>query len=415
MNPTQRFLQTHIHLIECVLFIQATVTGYFCFLGASMLLDADGASWHGRASAAIFAVGITASIFLFWRIALSLIPHLPTLRFRGIAMALVVIGCAGIVGISSWLSVTAQGGAAALQQHMHEGVVAFQAATDSIYERVRRTELLAPDLEVFATRVTAMGKDEFRTGKITGTGGPGGVSDTLQTIGAQASALASQIRQSMARAEGLAAGAREQLGHMREIANRDEPVGRRMVAFAGEAGKLTAVLTELAGQDLSASLHRQISALPNLVTQRVVSRRNAELAETQKQALAEIRLDLERSAAVLAQAAADIAEDPAEPIPLFERLSLTTAVFVHAGSLIPLWLGSLATDLFPAVLVCFFMLMSTIHEWQGEPRNRIDRLTVRDLRDAKAAFKVLQLPPRGPGIGPYDSEDALYANGEDLN
>lgn len=415
MSLPLRFLREHKHLIDCVLLILAVVTGYFCYLGSALILDADGASWHSRASAAVFAAGISAMIFLFWRMALSVVPHLPTLRFRVAGMVLIAIGCLAIMGISAWLSVTAQGGASALEQHMNQSVVDFQAATDGIYEQVRMAEQLGPDLDLFAARVTGLGRDEYKSGRITGRGGAGGVESTLQTVGEQASKLGRQITQAISKAEALAASAREQLAKMREVANRDEPVARRMVAFAGEAGKLTATLTELSGQNLASSLQRQLSNLPNLVNQGMTSRRDAELAEKQKHALADIRADIEASANVLARAAASIAEKTSIEIPVFKRLSMTQAVFVYAGSLMPLFIGAVSLDIFPSLAVLFVMLVATVHECQGEPRARIDDLTVRQLRDAKAAYKVLQLPPRGPGLGDFGLGNGLDRDEEDLH
>ncbi len=392
MSTPERFVRECRGLTKSILLILSAVSGYFTYLGAALVLDAGGIDWHSRASAAVFAIGVAAGIYLFWNYALYIVPGLPSRRTRALGMAITALGCLFLVSLSSWLNVTALAGAGALEVHMSRALSAFEETLAASYDRGRRIEQLVPDLDMEAGRFERLAGEEIRHGTLSGVPGRGTVSETLNGAAVQLRALAEQIRQGLARSETLAAQGRESLNRLRAVLGSAQSAAKRMDGFAGEANHLRALLAELAAQDLAGSVARKAVFLPETMGSRALSRRSKRVAKAQGSSLEAIRQDLASTGEALARAAQDIASLPEVAAPVFERPSVVTAVLHYSGSFVPYWAGGVSLDLLPTLLILFLMLVFTSRDGPDGPGSRIDNLTVRELREAHEAMEELKKP-----------------------
>jgi hypothetical protein len=402
--------------IASCLLVLAAVSGYFTYQGAALVLDAAGGGWENRVSAAVFAVGVSTGIYLFWTLALNICPMMPTGKTRATATAITGVGCLFLVSLSSWLNVTALAGAGALEVHMKQSLMRFEEALDASYRRAMLAEQLVPDLEVAAARYARLAAAERSRGALTGIAGSGGIAETLQGASEQIGGVIQTIRSGGPRRESMATKAGSHLQKMRDIVGGPGPATVRMQAMAAQADKLRAALSEMNSQALIESVSRTMAGLSTSIAQRATSTA-AHIAQAQRDAWARIQEDLSKTGEAIASAANQIASLPPAPVPVFERISVVQAVLQYGADFIPYWAGGMALDLCPTLIIAFLMLARAVRDGDG-PGGRgfnggdrvppgIGGLTVQDLIDARKALETLQGKDGGKSAGEEDLDKML--------
>lgn len=355
----RHFLRTHWEITGPILLLLSFVSGFFTFLGAQSLFGSEGAGFMNSASAAVFSIGVTAGIFLFWEMALSIVPQMPSGKTRLLGMGITALGWPFLIALSSWLNVTAMAGNAALEMHMTQTLPIFEQAVNDAVRRAQLAEKLTPDLKAAADRYTGLAQAERSSGRITGIAGNGGIADTLEGVSRQLGGLLAQLGEAGQRTDFAAAQARASLDRMRTLSIEKGPIERRIEAFATEAEKINTHLGQMDNRGLLESIQRSGATLADSVIERVASR-NTQVAAAQTGALAKIRDDLARTGTAIAGVAAEVATQPGSKAPAFERISVVRAVVEYAGSFIPFWAGGIALDLLPTLLVLYLMLAHAV-------------------------------------------------------
>ncbi|MCP5366726.1 MAG: hypothetical protein H6907_09970 [Hyphomicrobiales bacterium] len=384
--------------IDRLLAVLGVVTTYFSFLGAKLLADAAGVTWLNRSSAVIYAVGTGVAIFTFWTIALRVVPTLPAGRFRLAGMGITAGGCLAVVAISAWLNVTGLGGPAAMDIHMTGVIAAYEDGLSTVYGEARRAEALITDLRAHSRRFARMAEDERKSGRISGTPGPGTVSETLIDLSVQLDDLANAVETYLADVGKLSETARSQLESLRHQAALDAPAADRMRAMAATGDKLRATLQEMRGKSPGASAARVIRALSAGIAAKPVDGRSHRVQESQRRALAEVQGRMEETARDVALLATNLngPDGPSQGVPVVERIGPMEAVYRHAGALVPMWAGGIAIDLIPTVIILYLMLVYAVREDAEEERDRLRDMTLAQIEDSQRALMRLKRPQALP-------------------
>jgi hypothetical protein len=396
LRRLKNFLETHGAITEPVLMVLSMVSAYFTFLGARSLFGAERASYLNSASAAVFSIGVTAGIFIFWHMALSIVPPMQSGKTRLLGLAITALGWPFLIALSSWLNVTAMAGGAALDLHMAKSIPAFERAVDDASRSAHLAEKLVPDLKAAADRYAGLAQAERTGGRISGVAGNGGIADTLDGVSRQLGGLRAQISEASRQADAIAAQARASVEKMRTISVSKAPLDGRLEDFAGEADKIKALIGRMDKKGLAESIQRSSAALADSVIERVSSR-NAQVAAAQSEALARIREDLAGTGAAIAGVAAQIAAEPAVSAPEFERISVVRAVVRFAGSFLPFWAGGIALDLLPTLLILYLMLAHAVVGPEKDDDENDDRQS-----DARYGRSGINLAYDRDRDGPHD-------------
>ena len=176
-----QFVQDNRRATDVVLFVLSMVSGYFTYHGALLVLDQSAITNGFSVSAFVFATGVTAMLFLFWRYAIGIVPKMKTRNTRWLGLGIVAIGGVFIVALSSWMNVMALAGAGALEAHMRGSLKVHDQSLQEAYGNARRVERLIPDLEIAAGRYADLARSEIERGTLTGVAGAGGVANSLKS------------------------------------------------------------------------------------------------------------------------------------------------------------------------------------------------------------------------------------------
>jgi len=356
-NAIDTFLKKNRLATDAVLLTLSGVSGYFTYQGAVLVLDQ--AAMHGRfsPSAFIFSTGVTAALFLFWRYALAIVPTMNTKKTRWLGLGIVGIGALFIVALSSWMNVMALAGAGAMEAHMRGSMQAHEVALQRAFAQAKAVEKLAPDFELAANRYRDLAQAEISRGALTGVAGAGGVADSLVATQKAFAGLASSIRSEATRLEQRYAEGRAAIALMDKAVASEGSISERRASYIVQSAIVGKIVGEMSTGDLTSVIARTVRGLSGGTGLFSVSLKNGRLAQAQQGALKRITDDLVQTGDSIAKAAETLGSAKALEAPSFERIGLSTAVFVYAGKLVPYWAGGIGLDLMPVVLILLLMLL----------------------------------------------------------
>ncbi len=369
---------------SAALAVLAVASGIYTYLGVSSLLDDNGALSFFAAMA--YSIAVSVGIFVFWSYMMRLLPAVRSTSSRIGLFASMLLGCAAIVAMSSWLNAAALAGAAAVEQHLATTVQQYQGSL----ERAHSIAISGQALERDVARVRQSFEDlseQEASGQLSGLAGRGAVFRVLRQKSEELAALEAQIgSQAAAIAQAFAEG-NAILSRMRALTVEPGPVEQRSVAFSEEAVRLAGVITTL----------RQLSVAPlvvrsaNDLSASVVLPEVAEIRNEQSTTIESVLTVLAQRAETLRQAAEAVISLPQPADITYTPVSAADAVILYAGNFIPSWAGAVAIDLLPAVLV-FIVMVTQAAIRQGRGRAGVeDTLTLSEFRAALGAVREVEL------------------------
>lgn len=356
-HSIEKFLQDNRFATDTVLMVLSGVSGFFTYQGAVLVLDQTSMQTGFSLSALIFSTGVSAALFLFWRYALGIVPTMRTRNTRLLGLAIIGLGGMFIVCLSSWMNVMALAGAGALEAHMRGSMKSHEAALQKAYQQAMSVASLTADLDLAAQRYGNLADRETRHGALTGVAGAGGVADSLRATQKGFADLSAMIRAHGKRYEERFIVGRTAIETMDASLSAQRPVTERLSTYTAEAAKVAKIVGELNNSELTSLIARSVRGFSGGTGLFSVSLRNRKLAAAQNDALQRIATDLADTGQRISAAAEAIGKtEPVKP-PAYDRIGISTAVFIYAGELIPYWAGGVGLDLMPVVLILLLMLL----------------------------------------------------------
>lgn len=395
---TARRLKDHVAALETMTrFVLATLalaSGVYTYLGVRSLLDGDATLVFF--AAIVYSVAVSVGIYGFW---IYLTRFLPEMRDNGSRVALVAImavGSAMIIAMSSWLNAAALAGSAAVEQHLAVTQEGYTADLDQANSNALAALSLLPDIQRAGERFARLAQDERESGALTGTSGSGTVVQLLTQMSAQMRELEANIQASRETVRTLFEEGQAHLATMRGLVSGSGPVQPRADAFAEDAVALAGVIAALQQTSVAPSVARAAADLSVGFIAPVAGGNTADLAGRQNQVMDTIRTSVAAQSEALSAAAAEIMAQPRVDERRFVPLSSAEAVILYAGSFLPSWAGAISIDLLPGVLVAILAVAHAAMRRGEDELSDADRITAADMLRALELKEALDARRREP-------------------
>jgi hypothetical protein len=391
-----RRLKDHIAGLETMTrFVLATLalaSGVYTYLGVRSLLD--GSATVVFFAAVIYSASVSVAMYGFWTY---LIRFLPEMRDGGSRLALLAImgvGSAMIIAMSSWLNAAALAGSAAVEQHLALTLEDYTADLDQAHGNALGTLSLLPDIQRAGERFARLAADEQNSGALTGTSGSGSVVQLLTQMSAQMKELETTIQASREPIQNAFEQGQKHLATMRGLVSAPGAIEQRSDKFAAESVALSGVIASLEQTSIAASVSRAAADLSVGFIAPVADGTSPDLAGRQDQVMATIRGSVAAQSKALSDAAAEILNQPKVPERRYVPLTSAEAVLRYAGDFIPSWAGAISIDLLPAVLVGIMMVVHGVMRRGEDDMEEADRITAGDMLRSLRYNDLLQARAR---------------------
>ena len=371
---------THILTVLCV------ATAFFTYRGASI----EAETFLQKSAASIFALASGCAIYLFWHVTLLIVPGLKRIWQKIAACITVFFGCVMIFWLSSAFNVTGLAGGRALELHMSRYPGTLEQVLDKQFQHVLLIEGIVTDLRMEIARYDAAAKDEFNKGTYSGTPGPGvvvwafeGLKKRLEGLAGEAEGFSKDVRKFRSKAQ-------SRLEAMRKLMTSQAPLSQRMAGMERESDQLRSDIAQMGGAKFVQAVKRTLDALPQEVDLQSKFSANANTAARQKEALAKVRADVERTTKIMTAFLDQVMATSTQDIPPFEHVSAIRAVILYWPHFLPFWAGGLGVDIAPLFLVIFLVIALSTKTPAELVRLRIMNATTEDLLHNKVATDLLQ-------------------------
>lgn len=384
LADTMRGVETMSRFALAVL---ALASGVYTYLGVRGLLD--GSASFVFFAAIIYSAAVSVAIYAFWTFMLRFVP-LVVSGFQRIALfAVMAVGCAMIIAMSSWLNAAALAGSAALEQHMAVTLEGYAEDLDRAHANALSAQSLLPDVLRASDRFERLALNERESGALTGTQGSGSVVQLLTQMSAQMDELAASITGSRAQVEEHFDQGSARLAAMRELVSTPGDIGPRSDQFSAQAVQLTAVIAALEQTGVAPSVKRAAADLSAGFIAPVADGGSADLVSRQDQVMETVRASVAAQSAALSTAADEIlAQAPVEQR-RFVPLSNAEAVIRYWSDFIPSWAGAISIDLLPVVLVLVLMVVNDAMRRDAEAMDEAESVTAAEMIRALALYRQI--------------------------
>lgn len=384
---TARRLRGQIASLETMTrFVLATLalaSGVYTYLGVRSLLDGEATMVFF--AAVIYSAAVSVGIYGFWTYLIRFVPDVRDLASRLGLVAVMALGSAMIIAMSSWLNAAALAGSAAVEQHLATTIEGYTADLDQANSNAIAAQSLLPDIQRASERFARLAEEERESGALTGSSGSGSVVQLLSQMSAQMRELEASIVASRETVSLLFDEGQGHLATMRGLVSGSGAVAPRADKFGEEAVALTAVISALEQTSIAPSVSRAAADLSAGFIAPVADGRSADLAGRQDAVMARVRASVAAQSEALSAAAGEILALPRVAERRFVPLSAAEAVLLYASSFLPSWAGAISIDLMPAVLVG---IMAIVY---GAIRRDEDELTEADLITAGDMLRALDV------------------------
>jgi hypothetical protein len=406
-----RRLKNHIASLETMTrFVLATLalgSGVYTYLGVRSLLD--GSATAVFLAAVIYSVSVSVAMYGFWTYMIRFLPEMRDSGSRFGLIAMMAVGSAMIVAMSSWLNAAALAGSAAVEQHLAITLEDYTSDLDQAHSNALGALSLLPDIQRAGERFATLAEQEATSGALTGTSGSGSVVQLLSQMSAQMKALEQTITGSQETIDASFKQGQVHLTKMRELVSAPGPIAVRSDDFAAQAVALTGVVAGLEQTSIAPSVSRAAADLSVGFIAPVADGTSPDLANRQDQVMATIRQSVAAQSKALSDAAAEILAQPKVAERRYVPLSSAEAVLRYAGDFIPSWAGAIAIDLLPAVLVGILAVVYGAARRDEEHLADADKVTASDIFQALEMNRAFQQKYREGLVQDIKDEHAVEA------
>ncbi len=388
---TAKELEGHLAWLDtftpAALGVLAIASGIYTYLGVSSLLEDNGAVSFFAAVA--YSIAVSVGIFVFWSYMLRLLPSMRTASgFIGLTIS-TIVGSVAIIAMSSWLNAAALAGSAAVEQHLENTVLDYQAALEQAHDIALSGQALGREVERARQSFEELAELE-QSGDLSGTAGRGAVFRVLTQKAEELRNLEEQIAAQQEPIEEAFQQGNEILAKMRELTVAPGPVDRRSVQFSEESVKLAGVISRLNQYSVAPLVARAAEDLPSSVVLPELDGRSSDVRDAQSSTINSVLNALDQRSKTLKNAADEVLdmEPPIETA--YNPISSADAVIKYAHNFVPSWAGAIAIDLLPAVLVFVLAITQAAIRSGKDGMSIEDTLTLADLRAAMNAMKDVE-------------------------
>jgi hypothetical protein len=376
-----RRLMDHIAGLETMTrFVLATLalgSGVYTYLGVRSLLD--GSATVVFFAAVIYSVSVSVAMYGFWTYLLRFLPEMRDAGSRLALTAIMAVGAAMIIAMSSWLNAAALAGSAAVEQHLAITLEDYTADLDQAHSNALGALSLLPDIQRASERFGRLAADEQSSGALTGTSGSGSVVQLLSQMSAQMKELEATIQSSREPVATAFEQGQKHLATMRGLVSAPGAIEGRSDQFSAESVALSGVIASLEQTSIAASVSRAAADLSVGFIAPIASGTSPDLAGRQDAVMATIRDSVAAQSKALSDAAAEILAQPRVPERRYVPLTSAEAVLRYAGDFIPSWAGAISIDLLPAVLVAIMSVAYSVARRGEDTMEEADRITAGDM------------------------------------
>ncbi len=372
-----------------VLATLALASGVYTYLGVRSLLDGSAAIVFF--AAVVYSASVSVAMYGFWTYLMRFLPEMRDGGSRLSLVAIMALGAAMIVAMSSWLNAAALAGSAAVEQHLALTLEEYTADLDQAHSNALGALSLLPDIQRAGERFSRLASDEQTSGALTGTSGSGSVVQLLSQMSAQMRELQTTVEASREPIQTAFKDGQTILATMRGLVSAPGPIAQRSDAFAEQAVALTGLIAAMEQTSIAPSVSRAAADLSVGFIAPVADGTSADLASRQDQVMNTIRASVEAQSKALSAAADEILAQPKVPERRFVPLTSAEAVLRYAGDFIPSWAGAISIDLLPAVLVAIMCVVHSAMRRGEGMMDDADRMTAGDMMRALRYQEALRL------------------------
>ncbi|MRG71088.1 hypothetical protein GH722_04855 [Alphaproteobacteria bacterium HT1-32] len=331
----------------------SAVSGYFTYLGVAIMFGSPGGF---SLNALVYALGVTALVYVYWSYVLYIVPRMVTSGTRAFGLFVIVSWGLIIIALSSWMNVMALAGNGAQDALLRDMASQANVALREASGRTSDLDGIRDELAMTAARYDALAQSEIQRGALTGAAGRGRVSESLLASKAAIDGLLAEIdANALERSKAFKAGI-ESLKLLDAIIDDDLARSQQNRLFKEEMEKLARSIDALSVNGDAKAITRVMRALSGQ-TGLFAGSGNQALAATQADVIGRISSELEATGERIAGAADQIAGIEAIKAPTFKRLGIERAVVIYAADLVPYWAGGIGMDIMPVALVLLLMLL----------------------------------------------------------
>ncbi len=374
---------------DAALVVLATGSGIYSYLGCRQLLD--GESLFVLLAAIVYAGCISLMIALFWMWAMRVLPTTQSPKRLLWGFLTVLVGVITICMVSSSFNATALFGPAALKLHESRALSASEQHLDTTHRATLQMRDLLPDLRSDAERFRKMEADERENGRFTLHPGDGAVAELFGQASRRLGQLADTVESALTEIKDLRDEAVVLIADMRDPPSSVNGMERRE-RFRQLAIELYAVIAKMRAAIPAGTVKRTaVYLVSELLMQPPAI--NKALRDKQHKVADQIKATLQNTAQKLAERAGDIAKllDNLPERPKFEPMHAIEAVFAYAGEFVPAWIGAIAIDLMPLLLLIFIVIAErNFNDGESGPRNPIMDRSVDEYMKYKELEKQIR-------------------------
>ncbi len=400
-----RTLRSQIASLEVMTrFVLATLalaSGVYTYLGVRSLLDGEATMVFF--AAIIYSAAVSVGIYGFWTYLIRFVPGVRDAASRLGLFAVMLLGSAMIIAMSSWLNAAALAGSAAVEQHLATTLEGYASDLDQANSNAIAAQSLLPDIQRASERFARLAEEERASGALTGSSGSGSVVQLLTQMSAQMRELEASIVASRETVSALFEEGQAHLATMRGLVSGSGPVTPRADTFGEEAVALTGVISALEQTSIAPSVSRAAADLSAGFIAPVADGSSADLVGRQDAVMATVRTSVAAQSQALSDAANEILALPKVAERRYVPLSAAEAVLLYASSFLPSWAGAISIDLMPAVLVAIMAIVHAAIRRDDDALPEADMITAGDVLralDVHSAIHARQHAAHRPDDAP---------------
>ncbi len=373
------YLRGDLRSIMYMLAAMAAGSALFTYSGASLGTE----TFMEKSRATVLALVGAIAIYLFWMVALNVVPNMRSVAQKIKSFIIIAIGCTLIFWLSSAFNVAGLAGKEALELNLSRYINELEETLAAQFKHSLFIESVSTDLRIEITRYTAAATDELENGTYSGQSGSGAVVDALNGIKGRLTSLQEEAADFAKSVEVYREQAQKKLEKIRKISVANKDFTKRMRDIARVSDKLRTDLALMDANNLADTVTRTLAALPREIDLRANFSSNAIVAKKQKAALDRVRLDAEQSSDVLKAFIEKATTSSAPEIKAFEKISPVRAVTKHWENYIPFWAAGIALDIAPLSVVVFLLIAMNTKTSRELAHIRMMNLRVEDVILAK--------------------------------
>ena len=304
-------------------------------------------------------------------------------------MILIAIAALMIAGVSSWLNVAGIAGASAIAQHLNSAILSYEAVLSERQSALARVKAVIPDFEQAAALYRTRRESEITSGAYSRGPGPGTREKSLGAIAERFAAQGQTLADQISDRQPAMAVAQKTLDTLRATAAGGQDAAIKLQGFARQTDALLAALAEADPRPLVESVNRTLAAIPNEARLQGITARTEAGAARQRAALDRIAEEVGETSTALSSALAALTADIG-PAPGFTRIDPVEAVLRYPLQNAPYWIGGLAMDFAPTLVLIYALVIMQIRGRPGLFAERVGALTVEDILSADYAKDAIR-------------------------